>query len=79
MKTAAIPENLTIMTLFGLEVSKEFCNTCDKEKYKHEFYILSRTNKRNKERVRGQCKECWRRFKGDSTWGRYVLECEAVK
>lgn len=79
MKTAAIPQNLTIMTLFGLEVVKKTCNTCAQEKYKHEFYILSRGNKRNKERVRGQCKECWRKFKGDSNGDRFNWECEAVK
>jgi hypothetical protein len=73
---AAIPQNLIISTLFGLEVAKQTCNTCDKEKYKHEFYILSSSNKRHKERVRGQCKECWGRFKGDSEWGRYILKCE---
>jgi hypothetical protein len=75
MQNAKIPEYTIVQTLFGPEVAKDICNTCDEELFRHEFYADSVGGKY----PRCQCKSCWKRFKGNSTWGRRVLRLENLK
>lgn len=72
MRAAKLPRDLTICTLFGEVVKMCECNTCDKEKPAHEYY----TDSKYKMYPREQCKDCWKRFKGNSVWGREVLARE---
>ena len=73
-----LPNAIVISTLFGEEIATKKCNTCDQTKYKHEFYIESSSKRKNKEQVRNQCIDCWDRFKGDSKWGRRLIEEEKI-
>lgn len=70
------PAGLVIGTIFGPALAKQECNTCGEEKLVTEFHIESSSKRKNDEQRRKQCKECWYRFNGDSSWGRRVLACE---
>jgi len=72
MKNAKLPRDVVINTLFGEAVVMCTCNTCNKEKPAFEYYVDSKT----KTKPREQCKECWKKFKGDSTWGRKILSTD---
>jgi hypothetical protein len=67
------PAGLVVSTLFGTALATKQCNTCSEEKLVTEFHIESASKRKHNEQRRKQCKDCWYRFNGDSTWGSYVL------
>ena len=72
-----IPTNIVKNTIFGLEIAKKICNTCNKEKEIIHFYCESkrRTRKttRHGEQVRNQCIECWSILKGRPWRNEYIM------
>ena len=73
------PSGLVINTLFGLALADQKCNTCYEVKLITEFHMESSSKRKHNEQRRKQCKDCWYRFNGDSEYGRYILECEAIE
>ena len=72
------PTGLVINTLFGPALATKQCNTCDKDKVIIEFHLASVSRRRHNEQRRAQCKDCWYRFNGDSTFGRKIISYEKM-